>query len=187
VYANLAIGPVIYGIPAQPLAIFQAAEYALDGLLTAIAGHDLFCAPIHAAGQQHGAPQTLIEQLRKSRGIEVKLQAPATVLLFEFGHKRSGQPTPNLALNLLLFPLRFGFISSMARRRCDCNTRLRLVVRLCSCSPAKKAEYFTTHRYSRRWTRIFSAAARRLGTAAGREFLGRSTAQLRRRLIPGQG
>src|SRR5260370_2434223 len=53
----------------------------------------------------------------------------------------------------------------MARRRSDCNTRLRLVVRLCSCSPAKEAEYFTTHRYSRPWTRVFSAAARTPGWA----------------------
>src|SRR5260370_12103390 len=62
----------------------------------------------------------------------------------------------------------------MARRRSDCTTRLRLVVRLCSCSPAKEAEYFTTHRYSRPWTRVFSAAARTPGWAllqAGNSFL----------------
>src|SRR5207244_2393116 len=57
------------------------------------------------------------------------------------------------------FPRAFGFFSSMAKRRSDCNTRLRLVVRLCSCSPAKEAEYFTTHRYSHPWTRVFSAVA----------------------------
>src|SRR5438128_450607 len=45
----------------------------------------------------------------------------------------------------------------------DCSTLLRLVVRLCSCSPAKEAEYFTTQRYSLPCTSSFSAAARTPG------------------------
>src|SRR2546427_9652710 len=63
------------------------------------------------------------------------------------------------------FQRALGLFSSLAKRRRDCSTRLRLVVRLCSCSPAKEAEYFTTHRYSRPWTKVFSAAARTPGWA----------------------
>ncbi len=32
----------------------------------------------------------------------------------------------------------------------DCRTLLTVVVTVCSCSPAKEAEYFNTHRYSGR-------------------------------------
>src|ERR1700691_2469927 len=53
----------------------------------------------------------------------------------------------------------------MAKRRSDCNPRLRVVVRLCSCSPAKEAEYLTTHRYCRPRTSNFSAPARTPGCA----------------------
>src|SRR6266700_3477564 len=49
--------------------------------------------------------------------------------------------------------------SSLASLRMDCMALLRLVVRLCSCSPAKGAEYLTTQRYSLPWTSIVSAAA----------------------------
>jgi hypothetical protein len=65
--ANLAIGPVIYGIPAQPVTILQSAEDAFDLLLTGVAGHDWFRTPVHTVGQQHGPSQALIQQLREGR------------------------------------------------------------------------------------------------------------------------
>ena len=40
-----------------------------------------------------------------------------------------------------------GLFSSMEKRRRACSTLLRLVVKLCNCSPAKEAEYFSTQRY----------------------------------------
>src|SRR5205085_6898151 len=58
-----------------------------------------------------------------------------------------------------------GLFNSMEKRRNDWSTLLRLVVRLCNCSPAKEAEYFSTQRYSRPWTKSFSAAARTPGCA----------------------
>src|SRR5439155_25084506 len=51
----------------------------------------------------------------------------------------------------------------MENRRRYCSTLLTLVVKLCSCSPAKEAEYFTTQTYSLPCTRSFSAAARTPG------------------------
>src|ERR1700730_15147228 len=55
------------------------------------------------------------------------------------------------------FQRALGLFSSLAKRRSACSTRLRLVVRLCSCSPVKEAEYFTTHRYPPPTTKVFSA------------------------------
>src|SRR5438552_7496772 len=100
---NLAIGPVIHGIPTQPVSVFQSAEDAFDLLLTGVAGHDLFRTPVHAISQQHGPPQALSQELREGGGIKVKLQMPATVVLFqlianELGQEGGGQPAPNLAL-----------------------------------------------------------------------------------------
>src|SRR5437016_7428447 len=37
-----------------------------------------------------------------------------------------------------------GLFNSFEKRRRDCSVRLMLVVRLCSCSAAKGAEYFST-------------------------------------------
>src|SRR6516164_9602761 len=58
-----------------------------------------------------------------------------------------------------------GLFSSMEIRRRACSTLLRLVVKLCHCSPAKEAEYFSTQRYSWPCTSSFSAAARTPGWA----------------------
>src|ERR1700676_4778201 len=56
-----------------------------------------------------------------------------------------------------------GLFSSMENRRRYCNTLLTLVVKLCSCSPEKEAEYFTTQKYSLPCTRSLSPAARTPG------------------------
>jgi hypothetical protein len=52
-------------------------------LLTGITGDHLLGAPVHAVGQQHGAPQALIEQVRQGGRIEVELQMPMSVALFQ--------------------------------------------------------------------------------------------------------
>src|SRR5439155_601558 len=49
-----------------------------------------------------------------------------------------------------------GLFNSFEKRRRDCSVRLMLVVRLCSCSAAKGAEYFSTARYSWPCTSSFS-------------------------------
>ena len=89
----------------------------------------MFRAPIHAVGQRYGATQALIELLRERRGIEVKLQTPATVLRFELianelGQKRTDNQRRILRLICSCFQRAFGLFSSMAKRRSDRNTRL---------------------------------------------------------------
>ena len=61
----------------------------------------------------------------------------------------------------------------MEKRRRACSTLLRLVIKLCNCSAAKGAEYFTTPRYSWPCTNSFSATARTPGlrTTAERQLL----------------
>src|SRR5947208_4529057 len=59
-----------------------------------------------------------------------------------------------------------GLFNSFEKRRRDCSVRLMLVVRLCSCSAAKGAEYFSTARYSWPCTSSFSATARTPGCSA---------------------
>jgi hypothetical protein len=78
-------GPVIHRIPTRPLSILESAERAFDVLLTGITGDHLLGTPVHAVGQQHGAPQALIEQLRQGGRIEVELQMPMpmSVALFQ--------------------------------------------------------------------------------------------------------
>src|SRR6516225_8726338 len=80
---------------------------------------------------------------------------------------RNGADNQRLILRMICscFQRARGLFSCCAKRRNLCNTRLRLVVTLCNCSPAKEAEYFTTQRYSRPCTRIFSPAARTPGWA----------------------
>ena len=43
---DLAVGPMIHGSPAQPVPIFQAAEYLLNLLLTRIRCHHLLSGPV---------------------------------------------------------------------------------------------------------------------------------------------
>src|ERR1035441_6981403 len=57
------------------------------------------------------------------------------------------------------FQRALGLLRSTDRRRRYCRTLLTPVVTLCSCSPAKEAEYFTTQKYSWPCTNIFSPAA----------------------------
>src|SRR6516225_96400 len=81
--ANLAVGPVIHRSPAQPVSIFEAAEDSLDFLLTGIAHGHLLGAPIHSIGEQHGAPQTMIDEPLPGRCIEFELQPPLTIPGFD--------------------------------------------------------------------------------------------------------
>ncbi len=100
--------------------------------------------------------------------VEVKLKMPVAVALLDvvaddIRQELAREPALYLTANLLLIPLGFRLIQSMENRRRYCITLLMLVVKLCSCSPAKEAEYFTTQRYSLPCTRSFSAAARTPG------------------------
>src|SRR5450759_2086778 len=56
-----------------------------------------------------------------------------------------------------------GLDNSTDKRRMLCSALEREVVRLCSCSPAKDAEYFSTQRYSLPCTPIGSEVARTPG------------------------
>src|SRR4029077_10838346 len=56
-----------------------------------------------------------------------------------------------------------GLFNSMENRRRYCATLLTLLVKLCNCSVAKEAEYFTTQKYSLPCTSSFSPAARTPG------------------------
>src|SRR6266576_1534383 len=66
-----------------------------------------------------------------------------------------------------------GLFNSFEKRRRDCSVRLMLVVRLCSCSAAKGAEYFSTARYSWPCTSSFSATARTPCCSALRQLVTR--------------
>jgi len=81
--ANLAIGPVIHRSPAQPVAVLEAAKDPLDFLLAGIAHGHLLGTPIHAIGDEHGAPQTMIDKPLPGRRVECKLQPPVTILGFD--------------------------------------------------------------------------------------------------------
>ena len=83
VHPNSAIRSVMHGIPTEPVSIFQSAEHAFDRLLTRVAGHHVFGAPVQVVGEQNRSPQALLEQLGKSRGIKVELQAPAIGMFFQ--------------------------------------------------------------------------------------------------------
>jgi hypothetical protein len=52
-------------------------------LLAGVAGDHLFGGPVHTVGKEHGPSQALSEELLKGGGIEVKLQSPAAVALYE--------------------------------------------------------------------------------------------------------
>jgi hypothetical protein len=49
--ADLAVGPVMHGPPAQPLSILESAEDFLDGLLAGVSRRYLFRRPVHAIGE----------------------------------------------------------------------------------------------------------------------------------------
>src|SRR5215469_2094645 len=107
--ANFAIGPVIHRPPSQPVTILESAEHSLDFLLAGIADGHLLGSPVHAIGEQHGATQAMIHEPLPGRGIELELQPPSTIPGFELIandilQKLAGEPTLNLAANLVLFP-----------------------------------------------------------------------------------
>src|ERR1700730_16440395 len=81
--ANLAIGPVIHRSPSQPVSIFEAAKDSLDFLLAGIAHGHLLGGPINTMGEQHGAPQTMVNEPLPGSGIEIKLQPPLTITGFD--------------------------------------------------------------------------------------------------------
>src|SRR6266436_4312616 len=87
------------------------------------------------------------------------------LIAHQLRHESPGQPSADLVSNTALGKRAPGLARSTDRRRRDCKALLSAVVRLCSCSPAKEAEYFTTQRYSWPWTSIRSAAARTPGCA----------------------
>ena len=81
--ANLAIGPVIHGSPAQPVSILQSPKDSLDILLTGVAQGHLLGGPIHTVGEQHRAAQTVLDESLPGDGIKVKLEPPLTLVRFE--------------------------------------------------------------------------------------------------------
>src|SRR5215469_10241409 len=81
--ADLAIGPVIHRPPSQPVSVFEAAEDSLDFLLARIAHGHLLGAPIQAIGEQHGAPQSMIDEPLPGSAIECQLQPPLTITGFD--------------------------------------------------------------------------------------------------------
>ena len=81
--ANLAIGPVIHRAPSQPVAVLEAAKDSLDFLLAGIAHGYLLGAPVHAIGEEHGATQTMIDELLPGCGVELKLQPPPTIQILD--------------------------------------------------------------------------------------------------------
>src|SRR5206468_6083644 len=78
--ANFAVGPVIHRSPAQPVSVFEAAKNSLDFLLAGIADGYLLSGPIHAIGEQHGAPQAMIHEPLPGSGVEIKLQPPLSIM-----------------------------------------------------------------------------------------------------------
>ena len=87
--ANLAIGPVIHGIPTQPVSMLHVRS-VVDSAV---------------AGGRRNRSQTANVNDRH-----------------EFGQERGGQPAPNLALDLIVFPARLGFIQFLSQ---SCGMRMR--------------------------------------------------------------
>ena len=57
--ANLGIGPVKHGLPAQEVRIFHVCKSILDLRLTAIGQHNLLVAPAMLVGKEDAFPQVL--------------------------------------------------------------------------------------------------------------------------------
>jgi hypothetical protein len=63
--------------PAEPIAVFQSAEHALDVLRSGVTRHDVFGCPVQAIGEQRGAAQAGRQQALERGMIEIELQMPA--------------------------------------------------------------------------------------------------------------
>src|SRR5260370_42282772 len=95
---------------------------------------------------------------------------PANVLLLqlianELGQKRSGQPTVNLALNLLLLPARFRFIQFHGQTAERLQHPAEAGSQTVQLFAGKGSRVFHHAQCSRPWTRVFSAVARTPGWA----------------------
>src|ERR1700688_999620 len=109
---------------------------------------------------------------------------PATTVLLlqlianEFGQKRSGQPTMNLALNLLLFPARFRFIQfhGQTAERLQHPAEAGGQTMQLLTGKGSRVLHHTQILASMDQSFLGGSAPPGLGTAAGRAFLGRSTA-----------
>lgn len=89
--ANLAVGPVVHGSPAQPVSVLEPAKHALHGLLDAVGSHHLLGSPIQAVGQERSSSQSPAEKLVESRLIEVELELPAALFLAQLVLNEPGQ------------------------------------------------------------------------------------------------
>jgi hypothetical protein len=110
--ADLAVGPVMHGPPAQPLSVLESAEDSSDGLLTGISRRYLFRRPVHAIGEQNRAAEAMCQQALPGSDVEVELEMPVTLALLQFvvdyvGQELAGEPALYLAANLLLIPAGF--------------------------------------------------------------------------------
>jgi hypothetical protein len=72
---------------------------------------DLLGAPIHSIGEQYSATEAVIDEPLPGSGIKIKLQPPLTIMGFDLitdqlFQELSGEPTLDLAANLVFFPAR---------------------------------------------------------------------------------
>ena len=91
VHADLAVGPMMHGTPAQPLPIFETAKDLLYLLLTRVGGSDLLGAPVHAIGEQHGSAQPVSHQAQPGGVIKIELEMPMPVPEVQLVAEQLGQ------------------------------------------------------------------------------------------------
>src|SRR5271157_479031 len=104
VHADLAVGPVIQGLPVEPVAFLEAPENLLDRLLAGVGGHDLLGGPIEAVGDQQGAAQAMHHQFLEGGVIDLKHQASSAgfvqnLIVDQLGEEGGREPAVNLGLD----------------------------------------------------------------------------------------
>ena len=107
-FRKVVLPQAVTGIAATAIfcLIFSWNEYAFDLLLAGVTGHDLFGGPVHVAGEQHGAAETLRPQLLERLVVDFKGQMPAVVSQFQsvvehLANERVQQPAMDLVPNAL--------------------------------------------------------------------------------------